>query len=275
MKLSELQFDKNYAICVVGDAGSGKTTLAGTAPGKKYFFCFEDGLTSIAHDKQALETVEFDLYLPKPHLPLARTPVEKQRAGDYPGKSWELATAKLRELSKNCPYDVVIVDSLSSMSQVNFEAILAELDLLGKPPKADSRTAYQTLGLQSLQFFHGVLGLPCAKIMIGHETYERDETTGRLQYKISAEGNMFSSRVSTGRDFGEIWRTTSTMSSTDKGRVFSVQTQSTDKFPAKSRWGCFAAAELPDINKMMEKVYKKFGKPGEVVSSSKSVQRQQ
>ena len=257
MKLRELKFDKNYALCVVGDAGTGKTTLASTAPGSKYFFCFEDGLTSIAYNPKALETVEFDLFLPKPHLPRATTEAQKKVQGGWPGEGWELANKRLRELSKNCNYDVVIVDSISSMSQVAFESVLAELDLLGKPPRADSRSAYQALGLQCLQFYHGILGLPCAKIMIGHETYERDDTTGRLQYRISAEGAMFPKRVSTGRDFGEIWRTTAT--TTDDGTKYHVQTKCSDKFPAKSRWGCFNDTEQPDIEEMMKKVYAKFG----------------
>ena len=35
------------ASFIVGFAGSGKTTLASTAHGKQYWFCFEDGLTSL------------------------------------------------------------------------------------------------------------------------------------------------------------------------------------------------------------------------------------
>jgi len=258
LKLSDYKFDRKFNILVIGDPGTGKTTLAASAPGRKYIFAFEDGVTSVAKIPAARESVEYDLFLPKPHLPIALTEAAKAKQRHYPGQSWTQAMTRLQELSVNCPYDVVIVDSLTSMSQVCWENILTELNMLNAPPRAESRTAYGTLGIRCLQFFYGIIGLPCATICIGHESYERNEETGQFQYRISAEGRMFSDRLSSGKDFGEIWRTV-ILPTKDNQRVYKIDTAGNDKFPAKSRWGCFLPYEDLSIAAMLEKVQEKFG----------------
>jgi hypothetical protein len=141
---------------------------------------------------------------------------------------------------------------------VCLEKILAEHAMLGEAVVSkDTLVMYQTLGQRSLQFFYGVLGLPGAKIFTAHETYDRDETTGRIVYRVQAEGKMFGERLSTGKDFTEVWRTMRTVPK-EGPRKFFVDTQSLEKFPCKSRWGCLDALEQPNIAKLLEKVKIEF-----------------
>ena len=94
---NDLVEDQGAKILVYGAAGSGKTTLCGTAPGKKLFIDMESGLLSV-RDQQDIAVIQV------------------KEAGEI---------IEICEALRNghLVYDTVCLDSISEMSEIllNFE----------------------------------------------------------------------------------------------------------------------------------------------------------
>jgi len=255
-QLNDATLSENYNMLIVGESGSGKTTLASTAPGKKFFFQFDQGGLESVIGKSSQAHVEYATLYPQPHLKPVKTPAIATIQGGDPCSSWAQANKLLGQFTKECPYDVVVVDSLTSMALAAWTYVRARQGLEpGEIPKqagAGTRELYQALGEQSLMFFYGVLALPCSKIFIAHETSEKDERTGAFKYKIAGEGRMFGDKLSDGKQFSQIFRTEA-LSLEDDTVKYQVVTRGSSGFPTKSRWANLNATEEPDIAAMLAK----------------------
>ena len=254
-KLTDWKSNERLAALLVGDSGSGKTTLASTAPGKVYFFLFDhEGLESILDCPNA-ENIEYDMYYPKPHLkPVANVAMAKLQGGD-PKESWTKAQSKLRELSAKCPYDTVVMDSVTSMQDSSWTFVRASHGMAaGDIPKlggSGTMELYQSLGEQSLMFFYGFMSLPCNRIVIAHETTKEDTRTGRQIPMLRGTGKMFSEKLDDGRQFRHVWRTK--VLQKEEGLHYAVETRGGNGFPTKTSWKWLEDIEQPNIQDMLNK----------------------
>jgi len=234
-----------YKIALIGAFGSGKTRTAATAPGKQYWFCFENGLLSLQSSpvKDLKERLKFDFY----------PPIQK---GTNPGKSSMLkALDKAQELYANNPYDVIIVDSVLSMSEAALLQAQIKLNTVGEPPQGFQ--VWGIVGQLGIQFCNLILNLPCNKIFCCHEEYEKDEVTGRLAYKIATCGNMISSWLP--KEFDNRWRTEEIQSTKPEERskyILRTEGNPTGKFNPNCRYAGLDPVEQPDISKILAKVQK-------------------
>jgi len=243
-KLSDVQLDKFKAI-IIGDQGSGKTTLAATAPGRQYWFCFEPGLLSVrtAHPEWE-DRLDYDEYLLSPE------PKEMHLAFE---RAYNMLT---KERTKLMSYNVIVLDSLLSLSEAIFEFCKGKY--FGKagqplvPEKGqDFRPVYQALAQYGWQFINGLATLPNTSfLLVSHEDFIRDDTTGAMYYGMSCLGQALPMRLP--KMFDEIWRTVSTVTN-DGVQSVRVQTRGGNQFKAKSRLGCFDQFEQPNISEMITK----------------------
>jgi len=239
-KLSSVSWEP-YKVAIIGDSGSGKTSLAASAPGKAYWFCFEQGMMSVARKPEYRDKIEFDDY-----------PVGDMVEGKH---SFQRAEANLDYLVANpAAYDVVVIDSLLSLSEVTLDFVQLQEGSQGEPPRGFE--AWGKLGAYGNRFLYKFMNLKCNKILICHEEYDKDETTGRMVYKMAAKGKQINTHLP--KHFDEIWRTM-TVPQQDGSTKYTVLTKGGDsKFKAKSRFDCFDKMEVPNMTDMLAKVKESF-----------------
>jgi len=231
-----------YNIIVIGASGSGKTTLASTAHGKQYWFCFEDGLTSLLGKPELYTSMEYDTYL---------CTSDAQTAGD----SWKRAFEKLTSLSKDLNgYDTIVIDSISSMTEVVLQAVQKNLRNFGKAPSHGLSNPYEpwtNLCIGCTNFVRGLLALPCNVVLIAHEISDKSDD-GRMYWQIQGEGAKFPNWLPKSVD--ELWR----METTNvKGEEkYTLRTRGGRGFQAKSRMasiGNFKPEEVPNIADLVDR----------------------
>ena len=120
-KLSDLSWEP-YNIAIIGESSSGKTHLSATAPGRQLWFCFEQGLMTVAANPDLQDRLEFEEYL----MTANPSTVGKQ----FPRAMKDLLALK----GKIDQYDVIVVDSLLSMTELCLEFCKEKLyNMAGKP----------------------------------------------------------------------------------------------------------------------------------------------
>ena len=231
-----------YKIIVIGASGSGKTTLASTSHGKQYWFCFEDGLTSLLGKSELYDSMKYDTYL---------CTSEEKSAGD----SWKRDYDKLTSLSKDLEcYDTIVIDSISSMTEVVLQAVQKNLRNFGKAPSHGLSNPYEpwtNLCIGCTNFVRGLLSLPCNVILIAHELHEKGDD-GRMYWQIQGEGTKFPNWLPKSVD--ELWRMEVTsLKGEDK---YILRTRGGRGFQAKSRMapiGKYQAEEEPNIAALVDR----------------------
>jgi len=247
--LADLSWEP-WAIALIGASGTGKTRTAATALGKHFWFDFDQGMMSLAHRPGLAGRIDFNQYRAAPY------------AGKEAGHDFGLACKKMKELARDCPYDVVVVDSFLSMTECCFEWCKAQMEMGGLPLLPEKGSSflpiYGALAFRAMQFFHNFLALPCNRILICHETYEMNEVTGAMEFQIDAAGKKLKTGSIISKWFDERWRCR-VFPGKEKGQLnYKLQTRGGEGFRATSRWDCFEMFEEPDIEKMLVKVRKKF-----------------
>lgn len=152
------------SIMLFGSFRTKKTFFAGSFP-KPYFFDFDDGMVTLIG-----KDVEYDTYA---------------------GKTSDVVKAmnnKLDALIKDCPYETVVVDSLTYMA----EKLLAQALLLnGRPQGVPTMQDWLAQMVAIKNVMDKLFLIKCKYlIVICHEVYDKDELYGNIRITPAITGKL-------------------------------------------------------------------------------------
>ena len=220
---------KKLKVLIYGKSGTGKTTFGSTFP-KPYFFDFDNGMLSLKG-----KDIEYDTY-----------------------KEIQKAELKLKELELKCPYETIVVDSVSTMQEIMMKRQL-ELNRKMSPTLHEWMMLVQ--GIKSL--FSRLVAMPQHLVITAHEEIIRDEITGEILVQPLIVGKLASSLPIY---FDEVYR--GEVRKDKSGKViYQILTTATTKYSAKSRLGCLDTVEVPSFEAIIKKVKESECKNGKKVGS--------
>ena len=248
---------KNYAegttrsklnALVVGDFGTGKTTLARTCPQPIHMFSFDPGGPRVA-------------FL-KPLISAGQLLVEEFNVADSKNNTQYLKFAtRFDQLRVGGYFDhigTLFVDSLTTLAETAMNYILDKSGRFGTIPQIQDYLVLQNLLSNMCREF---TSLPCNVIVTGHLDYKQDEASGQMYVGIMVSGK---SSVKLPLLFDEVYvaktqpgaRRADGMASTE----YKLQTGTEGKFRARTRIGAgvFHLIEEPDITALMQKAGLEF-----------------
>lgn len=205
-------------VLIYGKSGTGKTSFGCGFP-QPYVVDFDNGMLS-----QRGRDVEFDL---------------------YKGKSaYQDFDFKLKELETNCPYETIVLDSITTMQE-------AKMDMILQMTKKKIPTQYEWMvlldGMKDL--FTRLTKIDKHIVVIGHEMLVQDEITGEIMYMPVTYGKKFPSQLPL--FFDEVYR--AQVSRDKQGKpVYNMLTAAGSNYMAKSRLGYLETqVELSKDGKML------------------------
>jgi len=232
LKVSEIVVP-HAKILEYGVSGSWKTATAGTMPGSKYWFNYDqDNIISLA--ARGIEA-DYD---------------------NYDGQEGYVKTLeklmhfkKCAEAKEGLP-DVIVVDT----GQGFFRSMLTHITRLAgrqeKPEIQDWGLAQERMR----NMFKEFIRLPCHFIAIFHEQWEKDEVQGRSRGRILLDGRTFPDEIPA--MFNCFFRFVVTPVK-DKEEVVKIHTTPNSIFPASQKFGAaLLPVEEPNLAKIWEKITK-------------------
>lgn len=187
-----------------GKSGTGKTTFACSFP-KPYVFDFDNGMLS-----QRGRDVEYDTY-----------------SGDA---AYQKFNAKLMEFEKECPFDTLVLDSITTMQEYKMAMIMQ-----ANNKKVPTQYEWMVLITDMKDLFNRITKLPCHVVVIAHEQLVQDDITGEIMYMPVVYGKKLPAQLPLW--FDEVYRLTVGRSKEgDPEYVFS--TAADTKYQSKSRLRC-------------------------------------
>lgn len=231
-KISELT-SPYVRACIYGPSGSGKTRFPGTAKGSKYWFNFEENniVTLLANGVEA----DYDNYDDKP---------------DSKSSGYTRIIAKIVDLKKDCPYNVVVVDTGMGFYKAHFDHIM-KLNNLEVARIQD----WGLTGERVKNDLKEILRLPAHVFVIFHEQLEKDETFGRVMGRIAIPGKYLPDEIP-GMFNMFLHFKVQAQAGKEPKRV--VATTPDSLFPACDKYGALDPIEEPDFNKIWEKIERKL-----------------
>ena len=156
---------------------------------------------------------------------------------------------KISELQKDCPYETIVDDSLTSIAEAAMNRILfANGRAAGVPQLQD--------WLQQMNWIRNHIltlrAMPVHVVVIAHEAITQDENTGAVQALPLLTGKL-AGRI--GAFFDEVYNAQAV--SKGKDTEYRLLTKATSIYTAKSRLGCLDMYEKPDFNTIISKVEEK------------------
>lgn len=107
-KISDLNPGGKLMIALKSEPGAGKTLVSGSFPGKKYFFDTDGRMKPLSTCEWTKnEDIDYDTY----------------HRGDF-----EKFNSKIQSLLDKCPYDVVVISSLTSLADVLINYSISETE---------------------------------------------------------------------------------------------------------------------------------------------------
>jgi len=225
----DLEITGGKNIILYGPAGSGKTTLVTTIPGRKYMFMLDQsGLDTIA----GLD-IDYDTFFPE-ILPMYLTTLKgkKDAAVTKPTepKTYIAFERSLQDGLKHQfeNHDVIAIDSLTTLNLVLMDRMLWMNGRQGHNPDISD---YLLVGNTIMQIFRTLTALKDKTIILtAHSDLVQDELSKKVFNQIDVMKNV---RRLLPRIFSDVWITRSEGDAT--GRKFVVQTApSRDYLEAKN-----------------------------------------
>ncbi len=189
---SDYQLDR-LRILAIGPAGSGKTTQLRTLPGKKLLFCFEDNaLNSLKGDPN----IDYMLYLPDVVEIAPRSLSTKQNAratpatGDKPHAFDDFVAdfnALLKDEETFAKYDVIAIDSLTSLGKAVMDAVLWLNNRMGQQPAQDDWGAQLNTIENTVR---KVTSLPKLVYITAHDMLMQDDLTKKIFNELVLTGQL-------------------------------------------------------------------------------------
>ena len=189
---SDYQLDR-LRILAIGRAGRGKTTQLRTLPGKKLLFCFEDNaLNSLKGDPN----IDYMLYLPDVVEIAPRSLSTKQNAratpatGDKPHAFDDFVAdfnALLKDEETFAKYDVIAIDSLTSLGKAVMDAVLWLNNRMGQQPAQDDWGAQLNTIENTVR---KVTSLPKLVYITAHDMLMQDDLTKKIFNELVLTGQL-------------------------------------------------------------------------------------
>ena len=180
-------------ILAIGPAGSGKTTQLRTLPGKKLLFCFEDNsLNSLKGDP----SIDYMLYLPDVVEIAPRSLSTKQNARATPAtgekpQAFDSFVADFNSLLKDeetfGKYDVIAIDSLTSLGKAVMDAVLWLNNRMGQQPAQDDWGAQLNTGEHPVR---KITSLPKLVYVTAHDMMMQDDLTKKIFNELVLTGQL-------------------------------------------------------------------------------------
>lgn len=191
IKLSELQSANIYTkSLILGASGSGKTVAAASWPGKKLWLDFDNKISSAANfyvdNKEVLESIEVKQYGKISIKPASGTPRMAQFQADM------AVYFKMHDLKQKLPFDTLIVDTITTLSDSLLEDYRYVSQLGVKRPNVDqnSQSDYGLFATHFKQIIGRLLALDCNVLFLGHTQLEQDEASGMKSNEILMPGQL-------------------------------------------------------------------------------------
>ena len=205
-------------VLVYGKSGTGKTTFACGFP-KPFVFDFDGGMLS-----QRGKDIEYDTFT-----------------------SWSSFQAKLQQLQGHCPYETIVLDSVTTMQEYMMKDILT-VNKRTEPTLHEWGRLVD--GLQAL--FMQLTKMANHLVVVAHEQVLQDEVTSEILVLPLIVGKKLPGQIPLW--FDEVYRSqTATDSKTGKA-VYQILTTAGLRYVAKSRLGVLDPIEVPSYQVIMGKV---------------------
>lgn len=215
-------------ILPYGKSGTGKTTFACSFP-KPYVFDFDNGMLS-----QRGRDVEYDTY-----------------SGIA---AYQKFDAKLAELETSCPFETLILDSITTMQEYKMDMILQ-----ANRKKIPSQYEWMVLITEMKDLFTRITKIKTHVIVIAHEMLVQDDITGEIMFMPVIYGKKLPAQLPLW--FDEVYRMQ--VGRNKEGLPeYSFTTAADTKYQSKSRLNCLEpimnwskdGKQLSGFDVIMEKV---------------------
>lgn len=181
-------------ILMTGDLGVGKTTQILTLPGKKFLYIFDpSGFSAIqGHD------IEFEEYL-QHKLNITVKPIPKgggmptdiktgpDRLAALAFAKWEAHFMESLDNGFFDQFDVIGLDSITTLSDIAMDDILARLGLSGYPPEL---AHYNVLKTQISRILRSFCALEKTLLVTAHTIYRQNDTSMKMMNEILITGDL-------------------------------------------------------------------------------------
>ena len=229
MNTDDIKYEHIKVLCW-GDAKSGKTVFAGTAP-KPYFFDLDNGMLSLAGHKPS---IEFDTYLSD--------------------EGYRKFKTDLNTVTKRDDIETIVIDSLSSLQDLMMSNIQRVNSSYGNAPQIQEYGLYM---IRIRKFLFDLVAISKHVILTAHEQVFQDGVTQEVLMTPLIYGKNMPRRM--GLWFDEVYHT-----ETERDREGNIhywlRTKPSRKHNCGSRLNCLDELEIPDFKVILEKVKKKGGK---------------
>ena len=198
--------DIKLNVLVYGKSGTGKTTFACSFP-NPYVFDFDKGMLS-----QRGRQADFDTYT-----------------------SYADFELKFKELEANCPYDTIVIDSITTLEEYCMDKAL-KTNRRSMP----TMNEWNILIAELKDLFMRATKMSNHLVVVAHEQMLQDELTGEVLIRPLIVGKKLPGQLPLW--FDEVYRTQVSRNK-DGVPIYSILTASDLKYTAKSRLNCLQPVE--------------------------------
>lgn len=240
----------SFNLLLLGESGSGKTSLCSTSRLPIHFDSFDPGGTKalMSEVKSGKVIVDSRWESEDP------TKAAIHKSSGAPGyvqayPEWKKEFERRVAMGYFNHIGTYVLDSATTWSMAIMNWVLDRDGFLGQAPRFTKDYGPQKIEIQNM--IKRMLDLPCDFIMTGHLESDKDEVSGRIKYKFMTTGKA---EVIIPLQFDEIW----TCLAEQKGMKdveYRILTAKNGAYPGATRIGKgkFETFEVPDIKALLKK----------------------
>ena len=241
----------SFNLLLLGESGSGKTSLCATGRAPIHFDSFDPGGTKalMPEVKSGRVIVDSRWESEDPTKAAIAKPL-----GSAPGLTqayplWKKEFERRLQMGYFNHIGTYVLDSATTWSLAIMNWVLEKDGILGQAPRFTKDYGPQKIEIQNM--IKKMLDLPCDFIMTGHLESDKDEVSGQIKYKFMTTGKA---EVIIPLQFDEIW----TCLAAQKGMKdveYKVLTAKNGAYPGATRIGKdkFDTFETPNIKELLKK----------------------